>query len=230
MVQKCWFDGPHVEPAVDYKALFTNKTQAEKTAYQSAHAHAAQHHSVVRTLLMQSGYAFSAAGKLFWVRCVYATPSRSDSLTSIPEIPCHGGAQVILTNGVIGGTGNANSRRGSEVAHNRIFLGPDGRANALQVIVKEKLPETSVLSWVPFGPLSDFMQGWSAQSHQTNGTAEVMDATPDVSSAKRSMMDGQPQQQFHYHTTSARPPKRHCGQVPNSFAAEPVDMCNYMST
>ena len=52
VVQKCWFDGPHVEPAVDYMALFTNRAKAEETAYQSAHVHAKNHQAVVRTLLM----------------------------------------------------------------------------------------------------------------------------------------------------------------------------------
>lgn len=220
VVQKCWFDGPHVEPAVDYMALFTNRAKAEETAYQSAHIHAKNHQAVVRTLLMQSGYAFSAAGKLFWVRRVYAEPPCGALLGS--------GAHVILTKGVIGGTGNSSSRRGSEVVYNRVFVGPHSSTRALQVMTTENLSQDTMTSWIPFGPLADVMHGWPPQ--REDGMGEMMMMETVDTTTKRAMMDGQPQQQFHYHTTSPRPAKRHCGQVPNTFAAEPADMCTYMST
>ena len=223
IVQKCWHSGIHVEPAVDYMALFTSRSKAEETAYQSAHIHAQKHQAVVRTLLVHNGYSFSAAGKLFWVRRVYAEPPCGALLGS--------GAHVILTRGVIGGTGNANSRRGSEVVYNRVFVGPHSSTRALQVLTQENLSEDSMTSWIPFGPLADIMHGWPPQRDDGGENMMMMEAVDAAdASAKRTMMDGHPQQQFHYHTTSPRPAKRHCGQVPNNFAAEPADMCTYMST
>jgi hypothetical protein len=219
VVQRCWNDGPHVEPPLDYMALFPLQRQAEETAYQSAHVHAANHQAVVRTLLLPTGYAFSAAGKLFWVRRVYA-PTHYDAAT---------GAHVILTKGVIGGTGNTNSRRGSELTHNRVFVGLDSSTKAMQVLMHEKaLPPQTMISWIPMGPIAVLMQGWVAQRHDIVEMAMMEDAT-----AKRAAMDGQSQQHFHYHATSARPAKRHCGSVRNRFASTEgatMDVCTYMST
>eukprot|EP00977_Amphora_coffeiformis_P003689 scaffold710_cov171-Amphora_coffeaeformis.AAC.58 len=212
IVQKCWFDGPHIEPPVDYLALFATQSQAEETAYHAAHFHANQRQAVVRTLLLPTGYAFSAAGKLFWVRRVYAR-GQSDMIGR------SSGAHVILTKGVIGGTGNSNSRRGAEVAHNRVFLGHDSATQAMQVFQQESLPPETVVTFVPMGPLANVMDGWSAGGASVTNHNQTNVLTDDMTT-KRSSMDGQPQQQFHYHVTSARPAKRHCVFVPNTLAAE----------
>lgn len=237
VVQKCWFDGPLVEPPTDYMALFHSQSEAEQAAYHSAHAYAAAHQAVVRTLLLQTGYAFSAAGKLYWVRRVFADQHHENSISS------SGGAHVILTRGVIGGTGNANSRRGSEVAHNRVFVGPGSSDRAVQVMMNENLsPETTTISWIPMGPLANVMQGWPLPNQQQQQQqSNVVDAinTMDVveTSMKRNNMEGQ--QQFHYHVTAPRPAKRHCAQGTIYFHQDSpvvvdkcrgVDMCTFMST
>ena len=80
VVQKCWFAGPHVKPAVDYRRLFSSVKDAEQVAYQSAHRFAKQ---TVRTIQLQQqgsgGYGFVASGTLFWVRRVRASEHQRGS-------------------------------------------------------------------------------------------------------------------------------------------------------
>ena len=213
IVQKCWFDGPCIEPPSDYLALFATQSQAEETAYHAAHLHATLRHAVVRTLLLHTGYAFSAAGKLFWVRRVYAR-GQSD------RNDCSRGAHVILTKGVIGGTGNDNSRRGSEVAHNRVFLGHDSATQAMQVFQQESLPPGTMVTFIPMGPLANVDDGWSVDGVSLNNHNNHTTTVVENMTMKRSSMDGQPQQQFHYHVTSARPAKRHCVLLPRTATTE----------
>jgi hypothetical protein len=206
VVQKCWFDGPLLEPPVDYLALFTKRSDADNVAYQSAHAFAAEHHAVVRTLILtESGYAFSTAGKLFWVRSVYASlaPQQQKQATT------NHGAHVILTKGVIGGYGG---RRGTEIAYNRVFVGPESSTMALTVLNRGDLPPGSMISWIPFGPLpeNNLLQGWSL----TSSPDTTMEDTIGSTTGKRPVIEGQ--QQFHYHATAARPSKRH---------RDTMDMC-----
>lgn len=225
IVQKCWFDGPHVEAPVDYMALFRSRGQAEEVAYHSAHVHATQRQAVVRTLLLATGYAFSTAGKLFWVRSVYARGGGDGQNGGCAGGAIAAGAHVIL-NGVIGGTGNANSRRGSEVARNRVFIGHDSATRAMQVLQSENLPRGTVVTFIPMGPLANLGAGWSgggsrADLHNNNPMAVNSNDSP----TKRSTMDGQPQQQFHYHVTSARPAKRHrCVLAPGEGFAAATDV------
>ena len=167
-IQRCWFSGPHHEPSVDCRRLFTSRREAEEVAYHSAHAYANQsilsdqnHNGVtrqqlnasVRTTLLpttntatgrpSSSHAFQTCGKLFWVRSLKATvvphvaTSQSAGLTYPVHVPTLSSAtadgasspfttaEVILTENIIGGTGNPNSRRGSEISEGRVVVSTD---------------------------------------------------------------------------------------------------------
>eukprot|EP00529_Nitzschia_sp_RCC80_P029631 CAMPEP_0113487416 /NCGR_PEP_ID=MMETSP0014_2-20120614/25498_1 /TAXON_ID=2857 /ORGANISM="Nitzschia sp." /LENGTH=319 /DNA_ID=CAMNT_0000381113 /DNA_START=177 /DNA_END=1136 /DNA_ORIENTATION=- /assembly_acc=CAM_ASM_000159 len=112
--------------------------------------------AAIKTLLLPSypshnpqgsSYGFIAKGTLFWVRACVATIVVTDSSSSsnggvvprtgtspglAPAI-CHTQAYAILTEGVIGvGTGNRNSRRGTEISEGRVF-GGDASAHGLVV-------------------------------------------------------------------------------------------------
>lgn len=89
-VQKCWFDGPHVQPPLDCWRLWTTGDAATQFAHASAARYAQCRASTaapsptttakpVRTLLLpHSGlYGFATCGRLFWVRKL-----------TIPLCPC----------------------------------------------------------------------------------------------------------------------------------------------
>ena len=111
-----------------------------------------------------SSHAFQTCGKLFWVRSLKATvvphhvgTNQSAGLTypvtastladasfskaaegnnSIP----YSSAEVILTQNVIGGTGNPNSRRGTEISEGRVILCSDAsHANRCAVQLAQQL-------------------------------------------------------------------------------------------
>lgn len=201
IVQRCWFEGPHVAPPVDCLTLFRNQNQAEICAVQSAHLYAQNNkQAVVRTLLLPTGYACSAAGKLFWVRRV------------IVDLEMGGaGAHCILKNGIIGGTGNANSRRGSEAETNCVFVGADSHAKAQRAMEEQWQPDANaVISWLPIGSYSDMMQGWPDFHSNEN----IVDQEPLLLSKRQTLED---QQQCHYNHSASRPAKRLCGVQRNSF-------------
>lgn len=109
--------------------------------------------SVRTTLLPQtspngrpsSSHAFQTCGKLFWVRSLQATivphvaTSQSAGLTYPVHVPTLAAAtanqnqtgapftsaEVIFTENIIGGTGNPNSRRGSEIPQGRVVVSTD---------------------------------------------------------------------------------------------------------
>lgn len=151
VVQKCWYSGPHVSPTVDYLRLLPVLSDAEQVAYQSAHTYAAGR-SPVRTIQLPAGqnaastYGFVSNGVLFWVRRIQAMVSANASVSTVVD-----SAHCILTNGVIGGTGNLNSRRGSEDVTGRVFVGPAGYAWALQQTASGQVPKGSTCQWVPIG-------------------------------------------------------------------------------
>ena len=124
--------------------MFRTQHHAEESAYHSARAWAAnQKNGTVKTLLLpnhhnhntsdgtsSSSYGFVAGGgTLFWVRRVQATWIGGESSISNNLLSAH----VILTQGVIGGTGNRNSRRGTEIASGRVFCGEGSGAHAWRV-------------------------------------------------------------------------------------------------
>jgi hypothetical protein len=180
IVQKCWFDGPHIEPPVDYLRLFVERSEAEAIALQSAHAYAHSKNAVVRTILLPastqrgSAYAFSAAGKLFWVRQIIAmvqpttSPMHNSNNNNVP--PAH----AVVTAGVIGGTGNPSSRRGSEVAQGRVFVGSSSSQWALQVAQSLRTSNTYV-TWIPLQAHSAWIQGWPDQQSNAHTTQEPME-------------------------------------------------------
>ena len=248
LVQRCWFEGPHVEPSVDYLAVFPSQNQAETVTYQSAHKYAQMmmqgnnsntcSGAVVRTLLLPTGYGCSAAGKLFWVRRVLVEapggpgpagggqPSAASSSS---------GAHVIITNGIIGGTGNNNSRRGTEAESNCVFVGPYGHIKALQYMQQNRVAEGSVVSWLPLGVYTDLMQGWPegrSSSEDDNlplsfGSVVNNDNSMELEEnqqPKRPSLDAQ--QQGHYNFAAPRPSKRICGAtgVPHSTQAASRDV------
>ena len=162
IVQRCWHSGPQQYQPLDYRRLFHTQREAEEAAYHSAHAwmKAKNHASggggggngAIKTLLLPSypsqnpqgsSYGFIAKGTLFWVRACVATIVVSESSSNggpgtgtspgvaVPAI-CHTQAYAILTEGVIGGTGNRNSRRGTEIPEGRVF-GGDASAHGLVV-------------------------------------------------------------------------------------------------
>lgn len=141
VVQKCWFDGPKIEPPVDCLRLFEQRSDAERVAHESAHLFACANNSAsVRTILLPStnhqgaSCGFVCAGKLFWVRSLWSTvvPTTSSSNGSNSMLTTGGSssspscsywyAHAILTARVIGGTGNVGSRRGTEAARGRVFV------------------------------------------------------------------------------------------------------------
>ena len=141
VVQKCWHSGPTQHVPVDMLRLFHTQREAEEAAYHSATAFHEAHSrpgsggAAVKTLLLPSypahnpqgsSYGFLACGGLFWVRALRATVVVAGDGGGV----CHSAAYAILTEGVIGGTGNRNSRRGTEACDGRVF---GGDATALAI-------------------------------------------------------------------------------------------------
>jgi len=100
-----------------------------------------------------SSYAFQTCGKLFWVRSLKASVvphigvAQAAGLTyplnvhtnnthaAGDESPLFATAEVVLTHNIIGGTGNRNSRRGSEATEGQVFVSTDP-ANANRCAVE----------------------------------------------------------------------------------------------
>ena len=161
---------------MDYLRLFDYQVDAERAAFHSAAAWSRHHtgEESVRTLLLsssQSGkdgssYAFIAHGCLFWVRRLVGS-------TNAPNLPVSH-AHVVVTEGVIGGTGNRNSRRGLEAPTGRVYFGTEEAARlmatrACQELVAH-LPQGchSEVRTVPIGkPLEyaslNFLRDWPPQ-------------------------------------------------------------------
>ena len=80
-----------------------------------------------------SSYGFLSFGCLFWVRCLRTTivtakaPQHNNPFLNTwnnnSDGVCATEAYAILTEGIIGGTGNRNSRRGTETCDGRVFGG-----------------------------------------------------------------------------------------------------------
>jgi hypothetical protein len=152
VVQRCWHSGPQQYQPLDFLRLFHTQRDAEEAAYHSAHAWSNQVQNgrndvPIKTLLLPSypdhnpqgsSYGFIACGTLFWVRALRATMvtarhhnrmfdynnnSNNNNNNSDDQSCCHSAVYVVITEGVIGGTGNHNSRRGTEVCEGRVFGG-----------------------------------------------------------------------------------------------------------
>ncbi|KAG7345098.1 hypothetical protein IV203_032629 [Nitzschia inconspicua] len=139
VVQRCWHSGPQQYEPLDFLRLFHTQRDAEEAAYHSAHAWSKHIHNgrdvPIKTLLLPSypdhnpqgsSYGFIASGTLFWVRALKATMVSARHHNRVFDDRnnyCHSAAYAIVTEGVIGGTGNRNSRRGTEVCEGRVFGG-----------------------------------------------------------------------------------------------------------
>ena len=178
VVQKCWYSGPKVTPTLDYLRLIPSVSEAEQVAYQSAQTYSGGV-TPVRTIQLSnkqsaaSTYGFVSSGTLFWVRRILAYTAAGVPVSSVID-----SAHCILTNGVIGGTGNGNSRRGSEDINSvRVFVGPAGYAWALKQSTNGQVPAGSTCQWVPVGKpnLSNITGEWpdrntwnTVMNHQMN--------------------------------------------------------------
>ena len=186
LVQKCWYDGPNVQPSQDYLALFDSQSTAEQWASHSAHLHASTSHSVVRTVLLQhphTSYAFSAAGDLFWVRRVWVgqeSSMMSPTYGSLADVAL--GGHGIVVGQVIGGTGNRSSRRGSEATEGVVFVGPESHQQALQTLQQQGPIQNKVIVWLPmFHQLNQdkLLDGWKAGGIVPQHNNTNVDATMD---------------------------------------------------
>eukprot|EP00980_Cylindrotheca_fusiformis_P006127 scaffold1319_cov126-Cylindrotheca_fusiformis.AAC.16 len=197
VVQRCWHSGPQQYQPLDFLRLFPTQRDAEEAAYHSAHAWSRYHNPnkepSVRTLLLPrypahtsagSSYGFIAHGSLFWVRSLSALVADK-----------HTEGYAIVTEGVIGGTGNKNSRRGTEIATGRVFVGNNSRMVALQAChdVIASLPQASTyVATVPIGKPSyvdgGFLKDWPPQVLQPN-----LVSNPGLGENKREsyLMEGQ---------------------------------------
>ena len=115
VLRASWFEGPHFQPSIDLPLLFFNQSAAEQVALQSAQVYSQQH--PVRTILNGNDYSFATRGRLFWIRCIEATivhDQLQPPQTLSTEFSHQQQAYCIMARHVIGGTGNPNSRRGTE--------------------------------------------------------------------------------------------------------------------
>lgn len=185
VVQKCWYSGvtdDGVDVPTDYLRLLTTQQHAEEIACLSAHAfHSTSSSSSnsngsnsntiktqlptpVRTIVLPhgGGYAFLAAGKIFWVRRLQA---------AVVSAMGHGGnssnnnnnnnaalsnAHAVVTEHVIGGTGNRNSRRGQECSSGRVFVGDGGASGQAAMVAAQQLQRSGAqgtmrVTWLPIG-------------------------------------------------------------------------------
>jgi hypothetical protein len=204
VVQRCWHSGPHQYQPMDMMRLFATQRDAEEAAYHSCHAWCRYHkphmEPQVKTLLLPrypagssnagTSYGFVAFGSLFWVRSLHVTTNS----TSVPsENMWDWYAQeafCVVTEGVIGGTGNRMSRRGTEIADGRVFVAEPDTLTVMNVpvnnyaareVMRRKAMETchlvmahlghsvmNVVATVPLGRPAEYSSGgflkdWPAQ-------------------------------------------------------------------
>jgi hypothetical protein len=174
-VQRCWHSGPRQFPPVDYRRLFRSQRDAEEVAFHSAGAWATTHGgpagpNSVKTLLLPSypkhnqnpqgsSYGFIAYGALFWVRALQATVTTVGRYHN--RAICHTEVYAVLTEGVIGGTGNLNSRRGTEVWEGRVF----GGDASSRLVAMEALRRVQQASASPASALMDNDSSVSLRVH-----------------------------------------------------------------
>jgi hypothetical protein len=206
VVQRCWHSSPRQVQPMDYLRLFEQQQDAEKAAFHSAAAWSRHHtgEESVRTLLLPSypahsrsgsSYAFIAHGSLFWVRSLIASSNTPLPPHLLTLTPSH--AHVVVTEGVIGGTGNRNSRRGTEVPSGRVFFGTTDAAQFMarqschQVVAHLPQGCHSEVVTVPIGKPSDytsqrFLLDWPPQVMMPSTTSPTMPAFIGASSSSSS--------------------------------------------
>ena len=196
----------------------------------------------VKTLLLPSypahnpqgsSYGFFACGALFWVRALRmtivvaanntntntntnsatttSTTNNNNNNNNNPSV-CHSAAYAILTEGVIGGTGNRNSRRGTEISDGRVFGGDaTARAMAMEAVARVRdntnpntnnsnsnsnYPSLTVeTKTVPVGKPADWLStgalvgDWPAHAElwTSNSSSSSSEAVPFGTTPKRQM-------------------------------------------
>jgi hypothetical protein len=188
VVQRCWHSGPKQYNPVDLLRLFHTQREAEEAAFHSAKAFnnawvkdsPSKTKSCVKTLMLPSyphhnpqgsSYGFLSYGCLFWVRCLRTTIVTAKSQYNNPFLNtwnkssngvCASEAYAILTEGIIGGTGNKNSRRGTETCDGLVF-GGDALAYSIaaEAVARVKASLTNVhlmveLKTLPIGKPTEF--------------------------------------------------------------------------
>lgn len=190
VVQRCWHSGRQQYQPMDYLRLFHTQRDAEEAAYHSAHAWSRYNNPnrepQVRTLLLPkypsyasngTSYGFIANGALFWVRGLVANV--------ILAVGYQNEGQAVITEGVIGGTGNKNSRRGKEEPRGRVFVG--GAINYSRMMALEAChkvmasdPNKQNNTYVRTMPIGKpdyvddkFLQDWPPQVLQPNLLSEM---------------------------------------------------------
>jgi hypothetical protein len=136
----------------------------------------------VRTIVLPAGggYAFLAAGKIFWVRrCQAAVVSAGGMGNSSSAMNNNNSmtAHAVVTEHVIGGTGNRNSRRGQEVATGRVFAGDGGASGQAAMAAAQQLqrvqtqqqgPNVNIsmrVTWLPIGMPNENASNSDSHAH-----------------------------------------------------------------
>jgi hypothetical protein len=279
VIQRCWYSGPHIEPSVDCRRLFTSRREAEEVAYHSAHDYANRSifasnnvtsplrphvNAAVKTILLPpsanatSSYAFQTCGKLFWVRSVTATvipppppmcmsPPMMMTVMNQPTATSAviDKAEVVFTEGIIGGTGNPNSRRGSEATEGHVFVSATNfmaHAKRCAVDVLTQLHMTMrtdvnlSVECVPIGKAphgnTAVSQDWPPSQRlvqqqmqmQGNGNMTMMMMEDEVvNHNKRELVGGD-----HPNLNHGLPSKRQC-QLPRHESQEQAVSCSMMT-
>mmetsp|Transcript_3738 Transcript_3738/g.5480 ORF Transcript_3738/g.5480 Transcript_3738/m.5480 type:complete len:264 (+) Transcript_3738:82-873(+) len=182
IVQRCWQSGAKEYQPLDYLRIFRTQRDAEEAAYHSALAWSKYHNQADSTEvkpvvlpLNQSqssslpSQGFVSYGSLFWVRSSVAHVAGYKN-----NYHHHDEAFAVLTDGVIGGTGNQDWlwQRGNEETTGRIFVGGSlSRSAALQacnnIVASGVHKKNTFLVTVPLGkPCFDkreFLKDWPPQ-------------------------------------------------------------------
>jgi signal peptidase I len=189
VVQKCWYSGPSDDVPTDYLRLLTTQQHAEEIACLSAHAFNSSSsgnsptnntnenkNAPVRTIVLPDGggYAFLAAGKIFWVRrlqsSIVSTGHNANNVFNVTNSLMT--AHAVVTEHVIGGTGNRNSRRGQEVATGRVFVGDGGASGQAAMVAAQQLTRvvggaqgTMRVTWLPIGMPDENASNSNSHAH-----------------------------------------------------------------
>eukprot|EP00537_Pseudo-nitzschia_pungens_P007875 CAMPEP_0172377808 /NCGR_PEP_ID=MMETSP1060-20121228/69102_1 /TAXON_ID=37318 /ORGANISM="Pseudo-nitzschia pungens, Strain cf. cingulata" /LENGTH=375 /DNA_ID=CAMNT_0013105517 /DNA_START=886 /DNA_END=2013 /DNA_ORIENTATION=- len=165
-VQRRWHSGPRNYAPLDMLRLFRTQREAEEAAFHSATAYCEAVNnnnnnnnnqnsgdisnpskSSIKTTILpsypthnpgKSSFGFLAGGSLFWVRALHATVITSGSI--LADTHSNGPIYAIMTEGVIGGSGNPTAQRGTEICDGRVF-GGDATACAIAMEAVKRVQE-----------------------------------------------------------------------------------------
>ena len=205
-----------------------------------------------------SSHAFQTCGKLFWVRALKASivPAVATSQSAGLTYPVHaptlatatsnsgfpfGSAEVIFTSNIIGGTGNPNSRRGSEIPEGRVVVSADPSwanrraveaARHLHLSMAHNPHVTISVVCVPIGKahLGQNTHDWVEPPSAVNGHQYHQQQPQPQNSWNMTMDDAnamvkrdwgeQQQQQQHHHSYENHDPRANQQHQPSSRPAK----------